>query len=200
MPHPRLADRAGRQGSADSQSRSQPRKYCFNSFTVSAGRCDRAWRGRRQAQRQCRDDGPDGDQARARLRGEHLVLPELADLEVTSILRRQIRAAASTSGAQASHWTIRRAARPAGTTPPPAPPMLEPRDNLTIYHAAYMALAEAMDATLLTGDRRLARAPGPGAPPRSSSPHPDPCQSRPPHRQARLPRATPPTHPPNTDS
>ena len=41
--------------------------------------------------------------------------------------------------------------------------MLELRDNLTIYDAAYMALAEAMDATLLTGDRRLARAPGPGA-------------------------------------
>jgi hypothetical protein len=74
-----------------------------------------------------------------------------------------MRAAASTSGAQASHWTIRRAARPAGTAPPPAPPMLELRDNLTIYNAAYMALAEAMDATLLTGDRRLARAPGPGA-------------------------------------
>jgi hypothetical protein len=41
--------------------------------------------------------------------------------------------------------------------------MLELRDNLTIYDAAYMALAEAMDATLLTGERRLARAPGPGA-------------------------------------
>jgi predicted nucleic acid-binding protein len=31
--------------------------------------------------------------------------------------------------------------------------MLELRDNLTIYDAAYMALAEAMDATLVTGDR-----------------------------------------------
>ena len=36
----------------------------------------------------------------------------------------------------------------------------ELRDNLTIYDAAYVALAEAMNATLLTGDRRLARAPG----------------------------------------
>jgi predicted nucleic acid-binding protein len=32
------------------------------------------------------DDGPDGDQARARLRGERLVLPELADLEIVSVL------------------------------------------------------------------------------------------------------------------
>ena len=35
------------------------------------------------------------------------------------------------------------------------------RDNLTIYDASYVALAEALDATLLTGDGRLARAPGP---------------------------------------
>jgi predicted nucleic acid-binding protein len=42
--------------------------------------------------------------------------------------------------------------------------MPEPRDNLTIYDAAYIALAEAMHATLLTGDRRLARAPGPHCP------------------------------------
>lgn len=34
------------------------------------------------------------------------------------------------------------------------------RDNLTAYDAVYVALAEALDATLLTCDRRLARAPG----------------------------------------
>ena len=34
------------------------------------------------------------------------------------------------------------------------------RDNLTTY-AAYVALTEALDATLLTGDRRLAGATGP---------------------------------------
>jgi predicted nucleic acid-binding protein len=32
---------------------------------------------------------------------------------------------------------------------------------VTTYDAAYVALAEALDATLLTGDRRLARAAGP---------------------------------------
>ena len=37
----------------------------------------------------------------------------------------------------------------------------ELRDNLTIYDAAYVALAEALRATLLTGDRRLAKSTGP---------------------------------------
>jgi predicted nucleic acid-binding protein len=37
----------------------------------------------------------------------------------------------------------------------------ELRDNLTIYDASYVALAEALDVTLLAGDGRLARAPSP---------------------------------------
>ncbi|HEX2705286.1 MAG TPA: PIN domain-containing protein [Candidatus Lustribacter sp.] len=40
------------------------------------------------------DDGPDGDQARVRLRGERLAAPELVDLEVASVLRRQLRGGA----------------------------------------------------------------------------------------------------------
>src|SRR5208337_4676403 len=34
------------------------------------------------------------------------------------------------------------------------------RDNLTAYDAVYVALAEALDAPLLTRDQRLAAAPG----------------------------------------
>jgi predicted nucleic acid-binding protein len=34
------------------------------------------------------------------------------------------------------------------------------RDNLTAYDAAYVALAEVLDATLLTHDRKLATAGG----------------------------------------
>jgi predicted nucleic acid-binding protein len=34
------------------------------------------------------------------------------------------------------------------------------RNNLTAYDAVYVALAEALDATLLTRDQRLATAPG----------------------------------------
>ena len=35
------------------------------------------------------DDGPDGDTARTRLCDEELAAPELIDLEVVSVLRRQ---------------------------------------------------------------------------------------------------------------
>ena len=40
------------------------------------------------------------------------------------------------------------------------PRIWELRANLTAYDAAYIALAEALDAPLLTRDRRLAAAPG----------------------------------------
>jgi predicted nucleic acid-binding protein len=36
----------------------------------------------------------------------------------------------------------------------------ELRDNLSAYDASYVALAELLDCTLLTADRRLSRAPG----------------------------------------
>lgn len=108
------------------------------------------------------DDGPDGDVARTRLRSETLAAPELVDLEVTSVLRRQNRAGlldarrAQLAMGDLAALPMRRA---------PHVPLLsrcwELRHNLTAYDAAYVALAEALDATLLTGDRRLARAAGP---------------------------------------
>jgi predicted nucleic acid-binding protein len=107
------------------------------------------------------DDGPDGDQARARLRGERLVLPELADLEIVSVLRRQIRAGAiDTRRVGLALEDL--AALPARRAPhrPLLARCWELRDNLTVYNAAYVALAEAMQATLLTGDRRLSGASG----------------------------------------
>jgi predicted nucleic acid-binding protein len=108
------------------------------------------------------DDARDGDRARARLRGEQLAAPELIDLEVASVLRGQLR-----SGS----LDVRRAelaltdldAMPIQRAPhrPLRPRCWQLRDNLTIYDAAYVALAEAVNADLLTADRRLARAPGP---------------------------------------
>ena len=38
----------------------------------------------------------------------------------------------------------------------------ELRDDLSIYDAAYVALAEALEVILLTADQRLARSAGPG--------------------------------------
>lgn len=111
------------------------------------------------------DDGQDGDQARARLRGEQLTAPGLIDLEVASVWRRQIRDGAIDARravlalADLAALPLRRA---------PHQPLLarcwELRDNLTIYDASYVALAEALEVTLLTGDGRLARATGPRCP------------------------------------
>ena len=46
----------------------------------------------------------------------------------------------------------------------PHPPLLARcwvlRNNLTVYEAAYVALAEFLNTTLLTGDARLAAVPG----------------------------------------
>ena len=111
------------------------------------------------------DDGPDGDQARARLRGERLVLPELADLEIVSVLRRQIRAGAiDTRRAGLALEDL--AALPARRAP--HRPLLARcwglRENLTVSDATHVALAKAMQATLLTGDRRLSGASGPRCP------------------------------------
>jgi len=111
------------------------------------------------------DDGPDGDQARARLQGQQLVMPELAYLEVASVLRRQVRIGMMDLR-RAGLALADLAALP--THRAPHRPLLgrcwELRDNLTVYDAAYVALAEAVQATLLTGDQRLAQASGPQCP------------------------------------
>jgi predicted nucleic acid-binding protein len=108
------------------------------------------------------DDGPDGDRARARLRGERLSAPELVDLEVASVLRRQVQGGevdirrAALALADLAAMPLRRAPHRSLLTR-----CWELRNNLTIYDASYVALAEALEVTLLTGDGRLARAPGP---------------------------------------
>ena len=108
------------------------------------------------------DDGHDGDQARARLRGERLTAPELVDLEVTSVWRRQMRDGAMDARraalalADLTALPLRRAPHRALLAR-----CWELRDNLTIYDASYVALAEALEVTLLTGDARLVRATGP---------------------------------------
>jgi predicted nucleic acid-binding protein len=107
------------------------------------------------------DDGPDGDRARARLRGESPAAPEVIDLEVASVIRGRF---------AGGHLDVRRAELaladlidlPRQRAPHRAPLMRcwELRENLTTYDAAYVALAEALGADLLTADTRLAKAPG----------------------------------------
>jgi predicted nucleic acid-binding protein len=107
------------------------------------------------------DDGADGDAARDRLRGETLAAPELIDLEVASVLRRQLagrkldlRRAQMALLDLHDLPLIRAAHRPLLAR------CWELRANLSTYDAAYVAVAEALDVPLLTADARLARAPG----------------------------------------
>jgi predicted nucleic acid-binding protein len=107
------------------------------------------------------DDGPDGDRVRARLRGERLCAPELLDLEVASVWRRGLRPG-GLDERRARLAVEDLLAAPIIRAPhgPLLPRTWELRTNLTPYDAAYVALAEALDAPLLTADRRLAKAPG----------------------------------------
>lgn len=107
------------------------------------------------------DRGPDHVAVRERIRGVRLMAPELIDLEVTSAVR-----GLAASGqlddevavevlAGLASFPMRRSVHR-----PLLPRCWELRNNLTVYDAAYVALAEAADAVLLTADRGLARAPG----------------------------------------
>lgn len=108
------------------------------------------------------DDGPDGDTARSRLRGEELAAPELLDLEVASVFRRQ-RAIGAVGDRRAELALDDLRAMPIQRAPHRRliQRCWELRDNITVYDAAYVALAELLQTTLLTADRRLAQAPGP---------------------------------------
>ena len=111
------------------------------------------------------DDGLDGDQLRARLHGEDLAAPSLVDLEVVSVWRGLAR------GGQLDPRRVAFALDDLRALPLQRVDhgtlvmrCWELRENLTVYDASYVALAEAIQATLLTGDRRIARAPGPTCP------------------------------------
>lgn len=107
------------------------------------------------------DDGPDGDRARRRLRGERLTAPHLLDLEVTSAWRRLVGAGELDERRARLALTDLQALRVDrvrhGTL---IDRCWELRDNLTVYDAAYVALAELLGVTLLTADGKLSKAPG----------------------------------------
>jgi predicted nucleic acid-binding protein len=108
------------------------------------------------------DDTELGERARHRLRGEELAAPEIVYLEVTSALRRLV---------SRGHAAPRRAALAlddlldlpvqSARHPHLLPRAWELRQSLTVYDAAYVALAEALDLPLFTADQRLVRAAGP---------------------------------------
>jgi predicted nucleic acid-binding protein len=111
------------------------------------------------------DAGPDGQRYRRRLRGEALAAPDLAKVEVLSVLRRQV-LNGSLAQSHAKNAVANLLALP--ITAYPAQAFLkrcwELRSNVTPYDASYVALAETLGCQLLTADVRLANAPGPTCP------------------------------------
>jgi predicted nucleic acid-binding protein len=108
-------------------------------------------------------DRPSGERLAHRLRDalEELHAPHLIDLEVAQALRRY-KATGEMSPQRARQALVVFAQMPLERHPhwPFLDRIWELRRNLTAYDAAYVALAEALDAPLLTCDRALASAPG----------------------------------------
>lgn len=96
--------------------------------------------------------------------GETLHAPHMLDLEVMQVLRRYERTGELTAARGREAVEDLRAFR---IERYPHHPFLDRvwslRANATANDACYLALAEALDATLLTRDRRLASVPGHGA-------------------------------------
>ena len=108
-------------------------------------------------------DDEQGERARARLSvdvDQHA--PGILDLEVASAIRRLLRTGVI-DGPRADRALADLVVLPLERYPHVAllPRVWELRDNLTPYDAAYVALAEALGAVLVTADARLAGAPGP---------------------------------------
>jgi predicted nucleic acid-binding protein len=107
--------------------------------------------------------GPEAEPIRERIEspGESVHVPHLLDVEVLSVLRRQTlrgilakeRSATALQDLENTKMTHYPYALLLGR-------IWELRENLTAYDAAYVALAEALDAPLVTRDARLAQAPG----------------------------------------
>ncbi len=92
---------------------------------------------------------------------ETLHSPHLIDLEVAQVLRRYV------STGQVDAERCKTALVDLNDIPLTRyphnfilPRIWELRNNFTAYDAAYVALAEALEAPLLTRDQRLAKAPG----------------------------------------
>lgn len=86
---------------------------------------------------------------------------DLCDVEVASVLRKQwLRGSLSDERLDQAVDDLLALPYPRFPSGPLLARALELRANVTPYDGIYVALAEVLDATLLTGDGRLGRAPG----------------------------------------
>ena len=109
------------------------------------------------------DPGPGAEPIRERIEspGESVHVPHLLDVEVLNVLRRQtlhgILAKERGTTALEDLENMKMTRYPHTTL---LGRIWELRENVTAYDAAYVALAEALGAPLITLDERLAKAPG----------------------------------------
>ncbi len=106
--------------------------------------------------------GRESEAVGQRLRGEQLHAPDHVAVEVTNALRRlrNTRALGPTEALLALHglWSLRIQLWPQRVL---SERTWELSPNVSSYDAGYVALAELLDAPLVTLDERLARASGP---------------------------------------
>ena len=99
--------------------------------------------------------------ARAALADRRLVAPHLIDAEIAHAVRGLARGGQLTDAEAAQSLDAwRRLAVDRLPMPGLLPRAWELRNNLTAYDALFVAAAERLNVPLVTGDRRLAAAPG----------------------------------------
>ena len=92
---------------------------------------------------------------------EDVHIPHLLDLEIAQTLRRYVlHRALAARRAELALRHLRQMDFERHRHDLLLPRIWALRENLTAYDAVYVALAEALDSRLVTGDARLARAPG----------------------------------------
>ncbi len=103
-----------------------------------------------------------GARARERLRLDPDVhVPYLLDVEVVAALRRRVRLGQTDIGRAGEALTdLADLAALRWDHEPLIGRVWQLRENVTAYDGFYVALAEALDASLITSDVRLSRAPG----------------------------------------
>ena len=107
------------------------------------------------------DSGETGDWAEEVLLAGHLAAPHLMPVEVANILRRStLGGEISIDSASLAHADLRALLVELFPYETVASRAWELRDNVTLYDAWYVALAEMLDTELATLDRGLIRAPG----------------------------------------
>lgn len=107
------------------------------------------------------DDDAPGKAARQFLGRFRIAAPDLVDVETASVLRRRWQSGdLSTGRFRAALGDLADLPIVRYPTRRMLPRVFALRDSVTPYDAVYVALAEALEATLITADRRLASAPG----------------------------------------